>query len=147
MFEVEVPVLVENPESLPFYATPGAAGADVRANIKEPVIIEPGASALIPTGVRMEIPQGYEIQVRPRSGLALKNQITVLNTPGTVDSDYRGEIQVILINHGKKPFVVEPQMRIAQVVFASVVQAKFCIKESIAGSGRGESGFGHTGIV
>ena len=100
---------------------------------------------MIPTGIKVEIPSGYEIQVRPRSGLAAKNQITVLNTPGTIDSDYRGEICIILINHGKKTFVIEPKMRIAQLVLAPVVQAEFVNKNILAESSRGEGRFGHTG--
>lgn len=144
---MEISILLEDLELLPTYATSGAAGADVRANVKEPVIINPGTTALIPTGIKLSIPNGFEIQVRPRSGLALKKQITVLNTPGTIDSDYRGEIQVILINHGKEPFVVEPKMRIAQIVLAPVVQAQFRVQELIDASSRGESGFGHTGIL
>lgn len=143
---IVIPVILENEDSLPTYASNGAAGADVKARLTENLIIEPGSTALIPTGVRVEIPEGYEIQVRPRSGLALKNQITVLNTPGTIDSDYRGEIGVILINHGKNPFIVTPGMRIAQLVLAAVVQAVFEPQNKLAVSSRGEGGFGHTGV-
>ncbi|MCH9610182.1 MAG: Deoxyuridine 5'-triphosphate nucleotidohydrolase [Chlamydiales bacterium] len=131
---------------LPTYATKEAAGADVKAAIAEPVTIEPGCSALIPTGLFMQIPKGFEIQIRPRSGLAYKNQVTVLNTPGTIDSDYRGEVGVILINHGKKSFVVEPKMRIAQAVFAPVFQAQYEVVEDLVTSERGSGGFGHTGV-
>jgi dUTP pyrophosphatase len=143
--KVNVPILAEEGVELPHYASFGAAGADVRANVKEEICLLPGHSTLVPTGLRFEIPLGYEIQVRPRSGLALKNQITVLNTPGTIDADYRGELGVILINHGKEPFMIKPGMRIAQIVLASVVQANFICVESLAESHRGSGGFGHTG--
>jgi len=145
MEEIDVPVLAKDPNYLPVYASALAAGADVKAYISEQILIEPGASALVPTGLRMAIPAGYEVQVRPRSGLALKNQITVLNTPGTIDADYRGEISVILINHGKTVFVVTPGMRIAQIVLARVERANFNLEESLASTSRGEGGFGHTG--
>ncbi len=146
MFEkVTVPILAQDPELIPTYATEFSSGCDVRADILENVIIPPGESAIIPTGLRVEIPAGYEIQVRPRSGYAAKHQITVLNTPGTIDADYRGEICVIMINHGKKPFVIEPKMRIAQLVLAPVLQAIFIQKELLAATCRGEGRFGHTG--
>lgn len=145
MKEVDVPTIAEDADFLPTYATEHAAGADVKAYIKEQILIEPGASALIPTGLRCAIPIGYEIQVRPRSGLAFKNQITVLNTPGTIDADYRGEIGVILINHGKNAFAVTPGMRIAQIVLAKVERAVFSLEESLISTSRGEGGFGHTG--
>ena len=102
---IDIPTFIENEENLPFYMTPGAAGADVKAHLNEPLIIPARQSALIPTGMRIAIPEGYEIQIRPRSGLALKHQITVLNTPGTIDADYRGEIKIILINHGMEDFI------------------------------------------
>lgn len=143
--KVLVPILVDDPECIPAYATEFSSGCDARASLKESQTILPGDSAVIPTGMKVEIPHGYEIQVRPRSGLAAKNQITVLNTPGTVDADYRGEICVILINHGKTPFVIEPKMRIAQLVLAPVVQAEFVRKDLLAATGRGEGRFGHTG--
>lgn len=144
--EQEIYVQLEESDELPSYASEGASGADVRARLKENVIIKPGSSLLIPTGLKFEIPDGFEIQVRPRSGLALKNQITVLNTPGTIDADYRGEVGVILINHGKMDFVVTPGMRIAQIVLCQTVRAKFVRVESLAGSARGSGGFGHTGV-
>ena len=143
--EVEIPVLAEEEVILPEYASAGASGADVRAAGNKPVVIAPGKMALIPTGLRFEIPQGYEIQVRPRSGLALKQQVTVLNTPGTVDADYRGEVKIILVNHGEKEFIVQPGMRIAQLVLAPVVQARFFRAHELAHSERGAGGFGHTG--
>jgi len=145
MTEIEIPTLANDPEFLPNYASALAAGADIKACLKEPVFIEPGASALIPTGLRFAIPAGYEIQVRPRSGLALKNQVTVLNSPGTIDADYRGEVGVILINHGKDTFIVTPGMRIAQIVLTRVELAIFSLEESLASTSRGEGGFGHTG--
>jgi dUTP pyrophosphatase len=142
----KVLVQAEHPELMPTYGTPFSAGADVRAHIKEALIVQPGASLLVPTGLKMEIPEGFEIQVRPRSGLALKNQITILNTPGTIDSDYRGELGVLLINHGKEPFTVTPGMRIAQIVLAPVVQAEFHpVSQPLTQTVRGEGGFGHTG--
>ena len=143
--EIAISIIAEDLEFLPAYASELAAGADVKAHLKEQICIEPGASALIPTGLRFAIPSGYEIQVRPRSGLALKNQITVLNTPGTIDADYRGEVGVILINHGKSAFIVLPGMRIAQIVLAKVERANFCLQTSLASTSRGEGGFGHTG--
>ncbi|HRD55553.1 MAG TPA: dUTP diphosphatase [Parachlamydiaceae bacterium] len=145
--QIDIPTFAENEEQLPTYASSDAAGADARANIQEEMIIKPNSSMLIPTGLKMAIPVGYEIQVRPRSGLALKNQITVLNTPGTIDADYRGEISVILINHGKEDFIVKPGMRIAQLIVSSVIQANWIpIKEdALTATARGIGGFGHTG--
>lgn len=142
--EINISVLAE--EFLPEYASEGASGADVRARLEHSVVIEPSKSALIPTGLWFDIPPGYEIQVRPRSGLALKHQITVLNTPGTIDSDYRGEVKIILINHGENAFVVEPGMRIAQIVLAAVLQARFIKADALTASLRGSGGFGHTGV-
>jgi len=142
----QVLLTAEDPELIPSYATPYASGADVRARLSQPLVLQPGSSALIPTGLKLEIPEGYEVQVRPRSGLALKSQVTVLNTPGTIDSDYRGELCVILINHGKSAFTVDPGMRIAQLVLAPVVQAEFILQEApLSKTLRGEGGFGHTG--
>lgn len=140
-----VPILVDDEELIPFYGSDLAAGADVRSSEREELIIKPGDSALVPTGIRMEIPIGYEIQIRPRSGLAFKHQVTVLNTPGTIDADYRGELKVLLINHGKEPFQVSYGMRIAQIVLAPVVQAEFAVKKELSTTARGEGGFGHTG--
>lgn len=143
---LDVPtLLVDSEEFLPKYTTKGAAGADVRACLKEPLTIEPGRSALVPTGLVVEIPEGFEIQVRPRSGLALKNGITVLNAPGTIDADYRGEVKVILMNHGNEPFTVNPGDRIAQFVLSKVYQARFLVSELLQDTDRGGNGFGHTG--
>ncbi len=132
---------------LPAYETDGAAGMDLRAAVPEdrPLIILPGKRALVPTGLVMEIPQGFEGQVRPRSGLALKHGITVLNSPGTIDSDYRGEVSVVLINHGEDEFTVTRGMRIAQIVIAAVMQA--AVEERMAASQtqRGGGGYGSTG--
>jgi dUTP pyrophosphatase len=145
MEEITIPVVACDSDSLPVYGSALAAGADVRAWIPEEIILEPGCSILVPTGLSLAIPEGYEIQVRPRSGLALKNQITVLNTPGTIDADYRGAVGVILINHSKKSFVIQPKMRIAQLVLAKVEKAHFEQVESLLATARGEGGFGHTG--
>lgn len=136
---------VSDEEMIPTYATPFASGCDARAAIFEDLVIMPGASAIVPTGVKVELPPGYEIQVRPRSGYAAKSQLTVLNTPGTIDSDYRGEICVILINLGSNPFVVTPKMRIAQLVVSPVIQVEFVRSETLATTQRGEGKFGHTG--
>lgn len=144
MQKVTVPLQVDDEGLIPTYSTRDASGADLRAHVKEPVVLEPGMSAMIPTGIRAEIPSGYELQVRPRSGLAAKQGVTVLNTPGTIDADYRGEICVILINHSRQPFTVTPNMRIAQIVLAPVCQAEFVMRELTA-TARGEGGFGHTG--
>ena len=132
---------------LPAYQSPGAAGLDLMAAIgaHAKVVIEPGARELVPTGLRLEIPPGYEAQVRPRSGLALKSGVTVLNAPGTIDSDYRGEVAVILVNHGKEPFEILRGARIAQLVIAPVIQATFSEVTEIGTSERGAGGFGSTG--
>ena len=137
-----------NPDvTLPQYETDGASGCDVRAVLPEgPLVIPRGEWRLVPTGLCPEIPKGYEIQVRPRSGLAARNGITCLNTPGTVDSDYRGEIKVNLINHSKSDFVVENGMRIAQFVVAKVDTAEFVVVDDLSPSSRGEGGFGSTGV-
>lgn len=141
-----VSVVADNDEFLPVYCSDLAAGADVRACIDQEIVLEPGTSILIPTGVSVAIPEGYEIQVRPRSGLALKHAVTVLNSPGTIDADYRGEVKVILINHGKTPFVISRGMRVAQLVVAPVARAQFVREESLVATTRGEKGFGHTGV-
>lgn len=145
MHKVPVPIQVIDEELIPLYATPFASGCDARASIPEPLTIAPGKSAIVPTGIRVALPEGYEIQVRPRSGFAAKNQVTVLNTPGTIDTDYRGEICIILINHGMEPFVITPKMRIAQLVLSPTIQAEFVRQESLSYTQRGEGRFGHTG--
>lgn len=146
MSKIDIPTLVEDNVESPFYATTGASGADVRAYLKEALVVSSGESVKVPTGLKFAIPEGYEIQVRPRSGLAFKHGITVLNTPGTIDADYRGELNILLINHGKEPFTIEPGMRIAQLVVAPVVQANFIVHEQLTASERGAGGFGHTGV-
>ncbi|MBP7561446.1 MAG: dUTP diphosphatase [Armatimonadetes bacterium] len=131
---------------LPAYATDGAAGMDVRAAVSGSLVIEPGAVALVPTGLEVEVPVGYEVQVRPRSGLALRHRVTVLNSPGTIDSDYRGEVQVIMVNLGPEPFEIGRGDRIAQLVLAPVARAEWDYADSLEQSIRGEGGFGHTGL-
>ncbi|WP_442974736.1 dUTP diphosphatase [Salipiger sp. CCB-MM3] len=132
---------------LPHYASSGAAGADLRANFPDrgEVVLAPGARALIPTGLCMAIPEGFEVQIRPRSGLALKHGITLPNTPGTIDSDYRGPLGVIVMNAGQESFTVAHGERIAQMIVAPVVQSAFELVESLPETVRGEGGFGSTG--
>ncbi len=129
----------------PSYQSAGCAGADLRAALPGELVLEPGQRAAVPTGLRLQIPAGYEAQVRPRSGLALEHGVTVLNSPGTIDADYRGEIKVILINLGHERFTVRPGDRIAQLVFAAAVRAEFERRPRLADSARGEGGFGSTG--
>lgn len=132
---------------LPHYGTPGAAGLDLRAAVPQdaPVVLAPGERALIPTGLSFAVPEGYEAQVRPRSGLAVKHGITCLNTPGTIDSDYRGEVHALLINHGREPFEVRRGERIAQLVIARYERAVWREVESLSETERGAGGFGSTG--
>jgi dUTP pyrophosphatase len=129
----------------PRYQSAGSAGADLCAALAAPLELEPGQRAAVPTGLRLQIPAGYEAQVRPRSGLALEHGVTVLNSPGTIDADYRGEIKVILVNLGRERYTVRPGERIAQLVFAGAVRAEFEPRPRLAGSRRGEGGFGSTG--
>jgi dUTP pyrophosphatase len=133
---------------LPAYETAGAAGADLRANFpdRRSVTLEPGARVLVPTGLRLAVPMGYEVQVRPRSGLALKHGITLPNSPGTIDSDYRGPLGVIVMNAGTEAFEIAHGARIAQMVVAPVVQVRFDLVESLDDTARGTGGFGSTGI-
>ena len=131
--------------NLPRYETEGSSGMDLSANINSNIEIEPGDSTIIPTGISVSIPKNFEIQIRPRSGLAAKNQISVLNTPGTIDADYRGEIKVILINLGKKTYEVEKGARIAQMVLCPVIKAKIKEVDSLDKTNRGSGGFGSTG--
>lgn len=130
---------------LPAYETEGAAGMDIRAVVNEPVIIPPGETRLVPAGFRVEIPAGYEGQVRPRSGLAIREGIGILNSPGTIDSDYRGEVKVILSNFGASPFTVRRGERIAQLVITPVTRARWIESEDVGQTARGSGGFGHTG--
>lgn len=148
MTPLKVPILrLPGAEDLPLpaYATPGAAGLDLLAALEEPVVLAPGETALVPTGISLALPEGYEGQVRPRSGLAAKYGVTVLNAPGTIDADYRGEIKVILINFGKAPFLIERGARIAQLVVAPVARVEWVPTTALPASGRGGGGFGHTG--
>jgi len=132
---------------LPSYETAGAAGADLRVNLpdRDTVVLQPGARTLVPTGLRVEIPQGYEVQIRPRSGLALKHGITLPNAPGTIDSDYRGPLGVIVMNAGQEVFEIAHGDRIAQMVVAPVLQARFELGEALSDTARGSGGFGSTG--
>lgn len=132
--------------AFPSYMTPGSSGLDLRASIEEPMTLEPFERKLISTGLKLAIPQEYEGQVRPRSGLALKHGITTLNSPGTIDSDYRGEVKVLLINLGSAPVVINSGDRIAQLVIAPVVQAELEEVDELDDTSRGEGGFGHTGV-
>jgi len=131
---------------LPAYESQGAAGMDIAAAIESDIVIGPGERCAVPTGLAMAVPSGHEIQVRPRSGLALRHGVTVANAPGTIDSDYRGEVMVLLINLGDSPFTITRGMRIAQLVLAPVIQASVDVVESLDGTDRGEGGFGSTGI-
>lgn len=133
-------------QPLPSYATPQSAGMDLRANIDSPIVIKPMQRQLIKTGIHIALPDGYEAQVRPRSGLALKHGITVLNTPGTVDADYRGELGVVLINLGSEDFVVNDGERIAQMVITSYEKVDLKLVEELDETERGEGGYGHTGV-
>jgi dUTP pyrophosphatase len=142
---IKVPVINRSKHALPAYATDAAAGLDLRATLEESVTLAPLQRALIPTGLYIELPVGYEAQVRPRSGLAAKNGITVLNSPGTIDADYRGEIKVILVNLSNEPFVVQDGERIAQLVIAKHEQITWQETDQLNESERGSGGFGHTG--
>lgn len=133
-------------EGIPGYSSAYASGADIRADINKDIELFPGERMLIPTGIFLDIPDGFEAQIRPRSGLAINNGITILNSPGTIDSDYRGEIKIILINLGKVPFTIKKGDRIAQIVFSPVIQAEFIEKKDLSVTVRGEGGFGSTGL-
>jgi dUTP pyrophosphatase len=130
---------------MPAYQSEHAAGADVHAAVESPVTLQPGRRELVPTGFAYEIPPGHEMQVRPRSGLALKHGVTVLNTPGTIDADYRGELKILLINHGDEPFEIHRGERIAQIIIAPVSTAQFTEAEELGETSRGTGGFGSTG--
>ncbi|RNC79716.1 MAG: dUTP diphosphatase [Balneola sp.] len=132
--------------SLPSYESTSAAGMDIRAALSEPITLKPGERTLIPTGLQMALPKGYEAQVRPRSGLAIRNGITMLNSPGTIDADYRGEVKVIAINHGQEDFTVNHGDRIAQMVITPVVQLQVEEVDSLDETERGSGGFGSTGV-
>ena len=143
---IKINVVNKGHQQLPAYATPQSAGMDLRANIEEPVVLHPMERKLIGTGLYIALPEGYEAQIRPRSGLALKHGITVLNSPGTVDADYRGEVMVLLINLSDKDFVVNDGERIAQMVIAKHEQGDFIEVEVLDETERGEGGYGHTGV-
>lgn len=146
MEKIKVKVINKSGNDLPEYKTPQSAGMDLRANIDEAVTLEPLSRRLVKTGLFIALPEGYEAQIRPRSGLALKHGITVLNTPGTVDADYRGEIMVLLINLSNISFIINPGDRIAQMVIARHEQAEFTLVDELDDTERGEGGMGHTGI-
>ncbi len=141
----EVRITNKGKHPLPSYATAHSAGMDLRANLEAPVVLAPGQRALIPTGLFLELPEGTEAQVRPRSGLAFKHGITVLNSPGTIDADYRGEVGVLLINHGQEAFTVNDGERVAQLVVATYVRVSLAESADLRASERGAGGFGHTG--
>ncbi len=145
MQEININIINLSENPLPGYATIGSAGMDINAFLAEPVTLKPFERQLIPTGLFIELPENFEIQIRPRSGLALKQGITCLNTPGTIDSDYRGEIKVLLINLSNENQTIQNNDRIAQMVLAKTEKAKFTLVEKIDSTKRGEGGFGHTG--
>jgi dUTP pyrophosphatase len=134
-----------DPDFLPVYQSEGASGADLKARLEAEVVLRPGKRALIPTGVRLQIPKGLEAQIRPRSGLAAAHGVTVLNSPGTIDSDYRGEVKIVLVNLGDADYVVRPRDRVAQIVFSSVARVDFLKARAVAQTPRGDDGFGSTG--
>jgi dUTP pyrophosphatase len=142
---MEIKIINKSHHPLPQYATPQSAGMDLRANLSEPVVLQPMGRVLIPTGLYMALPVGYEAQVRPRSGLAIKHGITVLNTPGTIDADYRGEVCVILVNLSADPFVINDGERIAQMVVARHEQPELVVVDVLDETERGSGGFGHSG--
>lgn len=147
MHEVEIKIINTSGNNLPEYATSGSAGLDLKANLESSVVLQPLERAMIPTGIFIEIPYGFEAQVRPRSGLAMNYGITCLNSPGTVDSDYRGELKVILINLSRQEFVIKNGERIAQIVISKVEKARWVPVIKLQSSGRGEGGFGHSGTL
>ncbi len=147
MEKLDIPIQVVRPDAVvPRYMSDLAAGMDLHAALAEPVRVAPGERVLIPTGLAMAIPAGYEGQVRPRSGLALRQGVSLVNSPGTIDADYRGEIAVILINHGQKEITIHPRDRIAQLVIGRVFQGSLRVVASLAETRRGDGGFGHTGL-
>lgn len=146
MQNIDVNIINKSNNPLPQYATSGSAGVDLRAFIDEPIVLKPFERVAIPTGLYLELPVGYEAQIRPRSGLAIKNGITVLNTPGTIDSDYRGEIKVILINLSNTDFVINSGDRICQMVISNYTYVNFNLVSDINETDRGNGGFGHSGV-
>jgi len=142
---MKIKIVNRSKHGLPIYETQASAGMDIRANLEEPVVLHPLQRVLVPTGLYIEVPVGYEAQIRPRSGLALKNGISVLNSPGTIDADYRGEVRVILVNLSQESFEIKDGDRIAQMVIAAHVQAQLEEVEVLSETRRGAGGFGHTG--
>jgi dUTP pyrophosphatase len=145
MSKIKIKIINRSPNPLPEYATPGAAGMDIRAHLEAPVTLKPLERFLVPTGLFMELPEGHEAQIRPRSGLAIKQGLTCLNSPGTIDADYRGELKVILINLSQEDQVIHSGDRIAQMVVSAVERVKFKVVTEIESTKRNEGGFGHTG--
>jgi dUTP pyrophosphatase len=143
---IKIKVVNRGGQPLPTYATPQSAGMDLRADVKEPITLNPMERMLVPTGLFIALPEGFEAQVRPRSGLALKHGITVLNTPGTIDADYRGEVKVLLINFSDKPFVINAGERIAQMIVSRHEKADFIVVDELDETERGTGGYGHTGV-
>ncbi len=143
---IPVTIKVDKGAKVPGYQTEGSAGADIYAFLEKDLTIKPGDIELVPTGIYVEIPEGYEAQIRPRSGLALKHGLTLLNTPGTIDSDYRGEIKIIVINHGKEEFRITSGMRIAQIVFNKIYRGRFIEETELNVTARNKGGFGHSGV-
>lgn len=146
MDSIEIKVVNNGRHPLPAYSTECSAGMDVRANLSEPMVLQPMQRALVPTGLKIALPRGYECQLRPRSGLALKHGITLVNTPGTIDADYRGEIGVILINLSQEPFVINDGERICQMVIAPYTRGEWETVDALDQTERGSGGFGHTGV-
>jgi len=143
---MKIKIVNKSNHDLPHYATALSAGLDLRANVNSYTVLSPGERKLIPTGLYIALPEGYEAQIRPRSGLAIKHGISLVNSPGTIDADYRGEIKVIMINHGKENFIINDGDRICQMVIQKVEQAQWQEVESLEETDRGEGGFGHSGI-
>ena len=146
MEKITVNIINNSTNPLPTYETTGSAGMDLRASLDQPVVLAPLQRALIPTGIHIALPEGYECQIRPRSGLAAKHGITVLNSPGTIDADYRGEIKVILVNLSDKPFTINPGERVCQMVISRYTRAEWIQVETLDETERGSGGFGHTGV-
>ena len=143
---MKIQVINKSKHALPEYATGQSAGMDIRANLDEPIVLKPLQRCLVPTGLYIAQPEGFEAQIRPRSGLAIKKGIGVLNSPGTIDADYRGEVKVLMINIGEKPFVIENGMRIAQMIIAPVVKADIEVSDELSETERAAGGFGSTGV-
>jgi dUTP pyrophosphatase len=142
---IQIRIINQSANPLPAYATPGSSGMDIRANLREPLLLRPMERNLVPTGLFIELPDGYEAQIRPRSGLAVKQGLTCLNTPGTIDADYRGEIKIILINLSGEEQVIQPGDRIAQMIFQQVIKGEWVASDVLSTTERNEGGFGHTG--